>query len=70
MNVSRYLSRPVLEALVMALVLTRLDDGNATLYGLSTPAPYKLQSVMNAAARIVCNKLKFDHLTPILRGLP
>jgi hypothetical protein len=68
-SISRCLSRPVLEALVVALVLTRLDYGNATLYGLPTTALNKLQSVMNAAARLVCNKRKFDHVTPILRDL-
>ena len=68
-SISRCLSRPVLEAPLVALVLTRLDYGNATLYGLPTTALNKLQSVMNAAARLVCNKQKFDHVTPILRDL-
>jgi hypothetical protein len=51
-SVSRCLSRPVLEALVVALVQTRLNYGNATLYGLPTTALENLQSVMNAAARL------------------
>ncbi|XP_047739951.1 uncharacterized protein LOC125178994 [Hyalella azteca] len=51
-SVSRCLSRPVLEALMVALVLTRLDYDNATLYGLPITALNKLQFVMNAAARL------------------
>jgi hypothetical protein len=68
-SISRCLSRPVLEALMVALVLTRLDYGNATLYGLPITALNKLQFVMNAAARLVCARRKFDHVTPILRDL-
>ena len=68
-SISRCLSRPVLEAPLVALVLTRLDYGNATLYGLPTTALNKLQSIMYAAARLVFNKWKFDHVTPLLRDL-
>ena len=28
----------------------------------------RLQSVLNAAARLISNKRKFDHITPVLRG--
>ncbi|XP_018024561.1 uncharacterized protein LOC108680272 [Hyalella azteca] len=48
-SVSHCLPRPVLKALMVALVLTRLDYGNATLYGLPSTALNKLQFVMNAA---------------------
>jgi hypothetical protein len=41
---------------MVALALTRLDYGNATLYGLPTTALKKLQAVKNAAAQLVYDK--------------
>jgi hypothetical protein len=58
-----------LEALVLGLVLTQVDCGNASLNGLPTTVPNKLQCLMNAAARLAYNKQKFDPVTPILRYL-
>src|SRR6218665_1429201 len=29
----------------------------------------KLQSVLNAAARLICNRRKYDHVTPLLRDV-
>jgi hypothetical protein len=52
--------------LVVSLVFTRLDYGCTTLVGLPH---HRLQSVMNAAARLVHRARKFDHITPLLRDL-
>ncbi|XP_018009896.1 uncharacterized protein LOC108667387 [Hyalella azteca] len=68
-SVNRCHSRPVLEALMVALVLPRLDYGKATLYGLPITALNKLQFIMNAAARLIYARRKFYHVTPILRDL-
>ena len=35
----------------------------------STWKPARLQSVMNAAARLVCSARKYEHITPLLRDL-
>ena len=56
-------------ALVSALVLTRLDYGCATLAGLPASSLDRLQSVLNAAARLVLSARKYDHVTPLLREL-
>ena len=68
-SIRRSVGRPVLRTLVSALVLTRLDYGCATLVGLPSSSLDRLQSVVNAAARLVLSARKFDHVTPLLRDL-
>ena len=68
-SIRRSVTKPVLLSLVTSLVLTRLDYGNATLAGLPNRLLDRLQSVLNAAARLVSFTRKFDHVTPILRDL-
>ena len=51
------------------MVLSRLDYGLSTLAGLSAQQLNRLQSVLNAAARLVCSARKFDHITPLLKDL-
>ena len=68
-SIRRCVTRRVLQSLVVSLVLMRLDYGCATLAGCPAYLLDKLQSVMNAAARLVCSARKFDHVTPLLREL-
>ena len=56
-------------SLVVSLVLTRLDYGNATLAGLPSYLVDRLQSVLNAAARLIYSVRRYDHVTPLLREL-
>ena len=66
-SVRRSTSQAVLVSLVISLVLSRLDYGNATLAGLPGNQLDRLQSVMNAAARLGCSARKYEHITPLLR---
>ena len=68
-SVRRSTSQAVLLSLVVSLVLSRLDYVNATLAGLPGNQLDRLQSVMNAAARLVCSARKYEHITPLLRDL-
>jgi Reverse transcriptase (RNA-dependent DNA polymerase) len=68
-SIRRSVSVPVLQSLVVSLVLTRLDYGGATLAGLPANLLDRMQSVMNAAARLIYAGRKYDHVTPLLRGL-
>ena len=68
-SIRRTTSRSVLKSLVVALVLSRLDYGSATLVGLPNTLLDRLQSVLNAAARLVYAARRFDHVTPLLRDL-
>ena len=61
--------RTVLQSLVSSLVLSRLDYGNATLAGIPGHLVQRLQSVMNAAARMIFSTSRYDHITPLLRQL-
>ena len=55
--------------LVVSLVLSRLDYGNAVLIGLPASVLAKLQKVQNSAARLVVRAGKRAHITPILKRL-
>ena len=61
--------RSVLQSLVSSLVLSRLDYGNSTLAGISSYLQSRLQSVMNAADRLIFSSSRFQHITPLLRQL-
>ena len=51
-SVRRSVPSSVFQTLIVSLVLTKLDFGNATLSGLPTNLLNRLQSVLNAAARV------------------
>lgn len=46
-----------------------LDHCNALLYGLPAYLIQRLQYVMNAAAKVITCKRKFDYVTPLLAEL-
>jgi len=68
-SIRRSVTRPVLQSLVVSLVLSRLDYGNATHAGLPGRELNRLQSVLNAAARLIFAASKYDHVTPLLCDL-
>jgi hypothetical protein len=68
-TIRRSASRTVIQSLVTSLVLSRLDYGNTTLAGIPQYLLRRLQSVMNAAARLIYSSSRFDHITPLLRQL-
>jgi len=50
-------------------MMTRLDYGSAGLAGLPSRLLNRLQSVLNAAACLVCHARKYDHITHLLWDL-
>jgi hypothetical protein len=56
----------IFNSLVVSLVLSRLDYGNAVLCGLPQYQYRRLQSVLHAAARSILNIRRYDHVTPAL----
>ena len=56
----------VYQTLIVALVLSRLDYGNAVLGGLPGYLYSRLQSVLNAAARSIAGLRRSDHITDTL----
>ena len=52
-----------------AFVTTRLDDLNSLLYGMPDYIIKRLQRLLNAAARIITNLRKYDHITDAMKKL-
>jgi len=65
-SIRRSVPTPVYQALVVALVLSRLDYGNAVLVGLLGYLYSRLQSVLNTAARSIAGLRRLDHITDTL----
>ena len=52
-----------------AFISCRLDNCNALLYGIADNQIQRLQSLQNAAARLVTVSRRSEHITPVLRSL-
>ena len=68
-SVRRFLSRHALLSLVRAFVVSKVDYCNSVLAGISGNLIRRLQSGMNAAARLVFSAKRSDHITPLLHEL-
>jgi len=55
--------------LVQAFISTCLDYCNSLFYGISDKPYRRLQTVQNAAARLIANMRKCEHITPVLQQL-
>ena len=58
-----------LQMLVVALVQSRMDYGNGVLVGLPAYLTRRLQSILNAAARLIYSLRTRDHTTDALISL-
>ena len=58
--------RAACKTIVHALVMSRVDYGNALLFGLPEMQLHKLQMIQNSAARLVTGTHGRDHITPVL----
>ena len=67
--IRKYLTRSATEKLVHSLISSRLDFGNGLLYSLPDSQIGKLQTLQNAADRIVTLSSKRSHITPVLKSL-
>ena len=66
-SIRRSLSTDAAKTLVHSLISSRVDYCNSIFYGATDVVVRRLQSVLNAAARLISNRRKFDHITPVLR---
>ena len=64
-----YLSQDTKEIIVHAFVTSRLDYLNSLLYGMPDYIIKRLQRLLNAAARIITNLGKYDHITDGMKKL-
>ena len=68
-SIRHLVSATIFPSLVTALVLSRLDFGNGTLIGLPIHLIRRLQSVQNAAARLIFRLRRSDHTMDALISL-
>ena len=68
-SVRRSLTREALLTLLRALLITNVDYCSSTLAGGSNALLQRLQSVLNAATRLVFSARRSEHITPLLREL-
>ena len=68
-KIRAYLTEEQAKTVVHAYVTSKLDANNALLAGTTTELKLRLQRVQNAAAKLVTQKKKHDHVTPLLRDL-
>jgi len=69
-SVRRSVPRRALLTLIQALVVSKIDYCNSVLAGVSADTLLRwLQSVLNAAARLVFSARRSEHITPLLREL-
>jgi len=62
-QIRRSVPQPTFQSLVVTLVNSRLDYGNGALIGLPVYLTRRLQSVLNAAARLIFNLRRSDHVS-------
>jgi len=68
-SIRRSVSNDVMQSLIVALVFSRLDNGSATFAGLPKQLMDRLQSVQNAAARLIFKACRRGHIQPLPRRL-
>ena len=68
-QIRRSVPSATLQMLVVALVHSRMDYGNGVLVGLPAYLTRRLQSILNAAARLIYRLSTRDHITDALISL-
>ena len=68
-QIRKFLTVESTKTLIHAFVSSHLDYCNALLFGLPKYQLDRLQKVQNAAARVIFQIAKFDHITPALIDL-
>ena len=63
------LSRDAAKTVVQAFISSRLDYCNSVLYGVTDNLVQRLQSVQNAAARLITRTGRREHISPVLQEL-
>jgi len=68
-SVRRTLTSNTIIALVNALIISRLDYCNSVLVGAYDIHLWQLQGVLNAAARLIARRRKFDSISSAIRDV-
>ena len=68
-RIRKCITQEACEKLIHSLVTSRLDNGNATLFGLPDNQLNRLQRMLNIAARIIYANIPTHRISPILKEL-
>jgi hypothetical protein len=68
-KIKKFLSDSQLKSVMQSFVISKLDQNNGLLVGSPKTLISKLQTVQNAAAKLVCGISRYDHVTPPLEDL-
>ena len=68
-KIRSFITENACKTLVCSLVTSRLDYGNALLYGENNCILSKLQREQNTAARLISRRKKHESITPVLISL-
>lgn len=66
-SIRRSLPSDTTKLLMHSFITSWVDYCNVAFAGLPHSSLMRIQSVLNAAARLVCNSRKYEHVTPLLR---
>ena len=65
----KFLTTAAAEKALHAFLSSRLDNGNALLYGLPDFQIQRLQRIQNTVARILTRTKKHEHISPVIKSL-
>ena len=65
-RIRRHLNKKTAEMIVHSFVTSRIDIGNALLYGITKSQIQRLQRLQNMAARVVTYTKSNAHITSVL----
>ena len=68
-KIRRFLSEDAAKTIVHTLMTSKLDYCNSVLNGLPNTTLEFLVRVQKAAARLISNKTKFQHISPVMKDL-
>jgi len=68
-SIRRSVPRSTLSTLISSFIISKLDYCNVVLAGLPNCDLDRLQSIINAAARLTVGAQRHDHITPLLADL-
>jgi len=68
-KIRRFLSEDPAKTMVRTLITSKLDYCNSILNGLPNTTLEFLVRVQKAAARLISNKTKFQHISPVMKDL-
>ena len=64
--IRKYISKEACESLIHAMITSRIDYSNSVLVGLPRSELSRLQRIQNMAAKVIFQKRRYDHVTPLM----